>query len=655
MPSPTADPDRERLLRGIAASAFDTETADAPAVLASLVTGLSPDDALRLIETERALLEPALRNRASDEDVAAFRALLAERGLDGFLVPVTDAYRGEFVPPCARRLRWLSGFSGSSGLGIVLAGRAAVFVDGRYELQAADEIDGAVFDVRHVTRSPPRDWLAENVEENARIGFDPWLHTPRELDALRSPGIKFAAVEANPLDLVWTSRPPEPIGPVTPHEIRYAGAEASEKRREIARKIAEAGWRAAVVCAPDSVAWLLNVRGSDVANTPLALSRALIRGDGGADWFVDRRKLTPAVRERLDPEVAIRDPESLGEALDALGANGVPIAFDPAATPAWIALRLERAGARTADAADPCAAAKARKNPVELDGARACHVRDGVALCEFLAWFEDGAGNGRLTETAAAARLKEFRRRDPLFRQESFETISAAGPNGAIVHYHASEKSDRPIRGGDVYLVDSGAQYLDGTTDVTRTVHVRGAGAPPEEVRDRFTRVLKGHIAIAAARFPAGTSGGRLDVLARAPLWQAGLDYDHGTGHGVGSYLGVHEGPQRISSRPDRVALEPGMILSNEPGYYRPGAYGIRIENLVAVRPWEDGEEDGRETLCFETLTLAPIDRALVLPDLLTLQERGWLDRYHDRVRETIGPGLSPGARRWLEEATAPI
>ncbi len=655
MPSPTADPGRIHLLRGIAASTFDTEADGAPAVLAALVPGLPPPDTRRQVETERALLKPALRSRASEEDIGALRNLLAERGLDGFLVPVTDEYRGEFVPPCAQRLRWLSGFSGSSGLGIVLAGRAAVFVDGRYELQVSGEVDAAIFDPRHATRSPPRDWLSENLEGNARIGFDPWLHTPKELDALESPGVELLAIEPNPVDLVWTGRPPEPIGPVTPHEIRYAGAEASEKRRGIARTVAEAGWRAVVVCAPDSVAWLLNVRGCDVANTPLALSRAVIRGDGGADWFVDQRKVTPAVREWLDPEVAIRAPESLGETLDALGGNDGTVALDPAATPAWIALRLERAGARIANAADPCAAAKARKNPVELDGARACHVRDGVALCEFLAWLQDSAGNGGLTETTAAARLEEFRRRDPLFREASFETISATGPNGAIVHYHPSKGSDRPIRGGDLYLVDSGAQYLDGTTDVTRTVHVRGAGRPPDEVRDRFTRVLKGHIAIAVARFPAGTSGGRLDVLARASLWQAGLDYDHGTGHGVGSYLGVHEGPQRISSRPDRVALEPGMILSNEPGYYRPGEYGIRIENLVTVRPWEGGGEDGREMLCFETLTLAPIDRDLVLAGLLTREERDWLNRYHGRVRETIGPGLSPGARDWLEEVSAPI
>lgn len=655
MPSVITEADTDSLIRGIAASAFDAESDGAAGILQALVPGLAPSESRQRVERERLAAAPATRGRASARDIARFRHRLEERGLDGFLVPVADEYQGEFIPPCAQRLRWLSGFSGSAGLAVLLAEKAAIFVDGRYELQAANEVDPDLFEIHHVIRSPAAGWLSANTPEPCRIGFDPWLHSPAGVDGLKRPGIDLVAVEPNPIDECWTGRPAEPIGPIVPHELRHAGVPASEKLLQVGRAVDDAGWQAAVVTAPDSVAWLFNLRGSDVSNTPLPLSRAIVYRNGSADWFVDDRKLGAPVGDLIDAEVTVFAPRRIGDRLDRLGADGRPVAIDHAATPAWVKMRLQSAGAKTANAMDPCAAPKARKNPVEIDGARACHERDGAALCEFLAWLDGKAPDGTVTEIAAAERLERFRRRDPAFRGPSFDTISGAGPNGAVVHYHPSEETDRPLRGGDIYLVDSGAQYLDGTTDVTRTVLVPGGGEPCREVRDRFTRVLKGHIAIATTRFPAGVTGGHLDSLARVALWQVGLDYDHGTGHGVGSYLGVHEGPQRISPRADTVALEPGMILSNEPGYYRPGAYGIRIENLVVVQPWEAGGQDSREMLRFETLTLAPIDRRLVDCALLTPPEREWLNGYHERVGRALAPQLSPQARSWLEAAVAPV
>ena len=661
MVSRTIDIDDDALIRGIAASAFDTARDDAEAVLASVRPDLDAVQLRLRIEAVRDANAGAPPSRASGEELATFRQLLAERELDGFLVPVADEYQGEFIPPSAQRLRWLSGFSGSAGLAVVLVDRAAIFVDGRYELQANDEVDADMFELHHLMRSPPRDWLATHASAGARIGFDPWIHTPNGLRGLnegcRKAGAELVPAVPNPVDTAWTDRPLEPVGPVAPHEIRHAGVSAEDKRRQIARKIVGQGHEAAVISAPASVAWLLNVRGSDVANTPLPLSRAIIYADGRVDWFIDPRKIGDAVRAALGPKVAVRAPDGFGETLDRLGSESASILADPATTPEWIVRRLAAAGVASSTSSDPCEAAKATKNPVELDGARACHIRDGAALCEFLAWLSREAPGGRVTERTAAERLAELRRRDASYRGPSFDTISGSGPNGAIVHYRVSERTDRTIVDGDIYLVDSGAQYPDGTTDVTRTIFISGdtATRPSDEARDRFTRVLKGHIAIATARFPEGTTGGRLDTLARASLWQAGLDYDHGTGHGVGSYLGVHEGPQRISSRQDATALEPGMILSNEPGYYRPDAYGIRIENLVVVQKWEGGGEDGRNMLCFETLTLAPIDRLLVESALLTPEERNWLNSYHRWVCETLAPSLSPMTRHWLEEATAPI
>jgi Xaa-Pro aminopeptidase len=587
------------------------------------------------------------------EKLAALRAELARQGLTGFLVPQADEHQGEYVPPRARRLAWLTGFTGSAGLAVVLLETAAIFVDGRYTLQVRDQVPADLFEYQHVTQSPPTEWLRGRLKPGNRLGYDPWLHTVEGVERLtaacQKAGAELVPCATNPVDALWWDRPGPPLAPVVPHELAYAGRAAADKRREIAALLEREGIDATVLTAPDSVAWLLNVRGGDVDYTPLPLAFALCHRDGTVDLFLDARKLGPGLREHLGDGVRIAAPEALGPTLDRLGAVRAAVGLDPAMAAAWISERLTAAGATVVRGTDPCALPKAQKNEVELAGARACHRRDGAALCRFLAWLAREAPAGRLTEIGAAARLDTLRGAEALFREPSFPTISGAGPNGAIVHYHATPATDRPIGPGILYLVDSGGQYQDGTTDVTRTVAI---GPPTAEQRDRFTRVLKGHIALATARFPAGTTGAQLDGFARRPLWEAGLDYDHGTGHGVGSYLGVHEGPQRITKAGSSVALKPGMICSNEPGYYKTGAYGIRIESLVVVTPVTAPAGAEQELLGFETLTLAPIDRALVEPALLAADEIAWLDAYHRRVRETIGPLVDAGTAAWLEEAT---
>ncbi len=588
----------------------------------------------------------------------ALRAELARRRLDGFVVPRSDEHQGEYVAGGAQRLAWLTGFTGSAGMAIVLAERAALFVDGRYTLQAAGEVDGALYEHRHLTRDRPDEWLRRHLPAGAALGYDPRLHGERERDSLAAPcrdaGARLAACANNPVDAIWDNRPPPPLGPVAPHPLRFAGMDAAEKRRRVADAVAAAQADAALLSAPDSIAWLLNVRGADVPNSPLPHSFAIVNVDRAVDWFVDRRKLLPEVAAHLGAAVRVRPPVDLAGALDALARKGKAVLVDPAATPVWMVDRLagRRAGAAVRGP-DPCAALKARKNDVELDGIRAAQRRDGAALVRFLAWLEAAAAGGAVTERSAAARLAALREGGAHYRGPSFDTISGAGPNGAIVHYRVTPESDRRLEPGTLYLVDSGAQYLDGTTDVTRTIAL---GAPLPEHRDRFTRVLRGHIALATATFPRGTTGAQLDALARQFLWQAGLDYDHGTGHGVGCHLNVHEGPQRIARAGD-APLEPGMVVSNEPGYYKAGAYGIRIENLVAVTAAAAPEGAERELLGFETLTLAPIDRALIEAGMLTEDERAWLDRYHRRVARTLAPLLAgdSGTLAWLEAATAPL
>ncbi len=593
--------------------------------------------------------EPSLRTHA--DRLAALRAELARHGLAGFVVPRADEHQGEYVPPRAERLAWLTGFDGSAGMAVVLAEDAALFVDGRYTLQAAEQVDTEAFTVVHQAETSATDWIAEHLPADGRLGYDPWLHTldgvGRMAAAAERAGAALEACASNPLDAVWLDRPGPPIAPVVPHSLAFAGRSSADKRAEIAAALRKERHDAAVLTLPESIAWLLNVRGGDVPRTPLPLSFAVVHADGAVDWFVDPRK-AEGLDGHLDAEVRRRMPDDFGPALDALGKRGARVRVDPATAAAWVARRIEDAGGSVARGPDPCLLPKACKNPVELDGIRAAHRRDGVALARFLAWLSREAPKGGVTELGAAARLEAFRQEGEHFRDLSFDTISGAGPNGAIVHYRVTEASDRALEPGTLYLVDSGGQYLDGTTDVTRTVAI---GEPTAEMRERFTRVLKGHIALATAVFPEGTSGSQLDALARAPLWQAGLDYDHGTGHGVGAYLAVHEGPQRISKLPNSVALRPGMVVSNEPGYYKAGAYGIRIENLVTVVPVERPAGAERDLLGFETLTLAPIDLTLVEPAMLDATETAWLDRYHRRVREVIGPRLKEVDRAWLDDA----
>jgi Xaa-Pro aminopeptidase len=585
--------------------------------------------------------------------LTALRAELLRRGLAGFICPRSDEHQGEYVAPHAERLSWLTGFSGSAGLAIVLADRAAIFVDGRYTIQVRAQVDCSLFEPMHVTEAPPSAWLAARAPRGGRIGFDPRLHTPEGLARLRDgaarAGAELVALEDDPLDAIWVRRPPAPISPVVPHPERFAGRGSAAKRTEVAERIARDGHAAAVVSDPASIAWLLNVRGADVPHTPLPLSFAVLHADGGVDWFVERLKLDREVAPLLGNQVRIEPPSAFGDALAALGARRARVLVDSATASEWIQARL--AGAEVVRGQDPCALPKARKNEAELAGARAAHLRDGAALARFFAWLAAEAPGGGVDELEATAQLLGQRRRGEHFRDTSFDTISGAGPNGAIVHYRSTPATNRRLAPGELYLVDSGAQYLDGTTDVTRTVAI---GTPSAEHRDRFTRVLRGHIAIATARFPRGTSGSQLDAFARRPLWEAGLDFDHGTGHGVGSYLSVHEGPHRISKMPNVVALEPGMIVSNEPGYYRTGAYGIRIENLVAVRELDlQGAE--RPMLGFETLTLCPIDLSLVDATAMEAAEVAWLDAYHARVARALAPLLDASTSRWLAEATRPI
>jgi Xaa-Pro aminopeptidase len=609
------------------------------AVAAGYHDGLGRADFVRLPRAER---------------LAELRDELAARRLDGFIVPRSDEHQGEYVPPRGQRLAWLTGFTGSAGLAVVLAEEAALFVDGRYTLQAAQQVDGRSFAVHHLIEEPPAQWLGQALAAGTVLGYDPWLHTPQEVERFRAAaeraGAALRAVADNPLDRVWEDQPATPLAPVVPHDEEFAGESAAAKRTRIGRALAADGVAAVVLTMPESIAWLLNIRGGDVPHTPLPLSFAVLRDDGSVTLFIDPRKLMPGLERHLGNAVTLLPPERLGPALDALAAEGGRVQADPASAASWIFDRLSRAGADIHRAADPCLLPKACKNPVEIDGTRAAHRRDGAALTRFLAWLAREAPKGGLAEIAASDRLEALRREGEYFRDLSFPTISGAGANGAIVHYRAAPETEKQLDLGSLYLLDSGAQYLDGTTDVTRTVAI---GAPSAEMRDRFTRVLKGHIALALSRFPKGTTGTQLDAFARRGLWQAGLDYDHGTGHGVGSYLGVHEGPQRISKAVSTQALLPGMIVSNEPGYYKTGAYGIRIENLVLVQPEAAGGE--REMLGFETLTLAPIDRNLVEPALLDDAEIAWLDAYHARVRAALTPLVDADTATWLAAATQPI
>ncbi len=582
----------------------------------------------------------------------ALRSAMTDAGVDAFLVPRADAHQGENVAPRDERLAWLTGFTGSAGLAVVTADRAVVFVDGRYRLQVQGQVDTDRFEIRRIPQDKPSDWLMEALPGGGRLGFDPWLHTAREVEelteALGPRQIGLTRV-ANLIDRAWRDQPPPPAMSIVVHPVSLAGRDSAGKRGEIGKGLIERDLSAAVLSLPNSVAWLLNVRGSDIARTPVPLAFAILHADGRVDLFADPARCDADVRAHLGPEVQVTPPEGFGPALDALKGR---VAVDKASAPAWISDRIEAAGrAEVVWERDPCILPKAIKTPAEIAGARAAHLRDGVAMAEFLAWLDLTAPEGGLGEIDVVRRLEEIRAAGGKLRDISFETICGAGPNGAIVHYRVTEATNRQVVPGEILLVDSGAQYADGTTDITRTMAV---GPVPHAAVRPFTLVLKGLIAMCRLNWPEGLAGRDIDAVARVALWRAGMDYDHGTGHGIGAYLGVHEGPQSLSRR-GLEPLLPGMILSIEPGYYREGAFGIRLENLAVVRPPQPVAGGDRDMLGFEVLTLAPIDRRLIDANLLEPAERAWLDAYHARVAETLTPLLDPETARWLRAACLPL
>ena len=587
--------------------------------------------------------------------VPLIRQAMQAQGLDGFLVPHEDEHQNEYLPAANDRLAWATGFTGSAGAAVIFADKAAVFVDGRYALQVRDQVDATLFEVRDLVDGGVSAYLESTAASGQTIGYDPKLHSPEALERLRAAAAKagaaLKAVDANPLDQAWgADRPPQPKAQVVPHPLKFAGEASDDKRRRVGASLKEADAEAAVLTAPASIAWLFNVRGGDVIRSPLPLGQAILNADGSARLFLDPDKVTPDLLAWLGNSVQLEAPEVLDTALADL--KGRRVLVDPGQSSAWYFEALKAAGAEVVRGADPCALPRACKNAVEIEGSRQAHIRDGAALTRFLHWAATEAQTTLPDEVEVVRKLEGFRAATGALKDLSFDTIAGAASNGAVVHYRPTLRLNKRTEAGSLLLVDSGAQYLDGTTDVTRTLAI---GEPSAEMRQRFTLVLKGNLALARVRFPAGATGSALDVLARAALWSAGLDYDHGTGHGVGSYLGVHEGPHRIGKPPNSVALRPGMIVSNEPGYYKEGAYGIRIENLQVVteaQPLPGGE---RPMHGFETLTLAPIDRQLVDKTLLTVEETAQLDAYHARVLAVIGPQVDADVRTWLAEACAPL
>ncbi len=590
----------------------------------------------------------------------ALRQELKARSLDGFVIPISDEHMSEYVGGYAQRLAWLTGFGGSAGSAAVLADKAAIFIDGRYTLQVREQVDGRLFEYQSIPATSISDWLATNAPDGAKIGYDAWLHGKPWVDAARQAlaarGGLLVAAEGNPIDAVWQDRPQPSSAPAMIHAAQHAGLGSEAKRSQVAEWLGERGLDAAVISALDGVAWLLNIRGTDVERTPVALSFVIAHADGTAELFIAPEKVTPDLRAHLGNAVTIRPREAFVSQLRALA--GKTVAVDPERSVQAVFAELTGAGARVVEATDPTVLAKAVKNEVEQAGQRAAQARDGAAIVRFLHWLSVEGPKGGQDELSAAARLRAFREETGLLKDLSFDTISAAGPHAASPHYKVNEASNIPIAPGSVYLVDSGGQYADGTTDITRTVWI-GPGEPTAEHRDRFTRVLKGHIMLALAVFPKGTVGGQLDSLARYALWQGGVDYAHGTGHGVGSFLSVHEGPQRIAKAQGGQAgtgqeLLPGMILSNEPGYYKAGDFGIRTENLILVEPRQIEGMEG-EYLGFETLTFAPIDAALVDPEMLTRAEVQWWNTYHAQVWTIISPQLQGATLEWLRDACAPL
>jgi Xaa-Pro aminopeptidase len=591
--------------------------------------------------------------------VAELREWLGANALTGFIVPRADEHQGEYVAKGSERLKWLTGFSGSAGIAIVLADRAIVFVDGRYALQVRQQTDPDVFTYESLIDNPPAEWIKTNLGKGARLGFDPWLHTIGDARALAEAaarcGAELVPVTRNPIDELWTDRPEPPLGTVEIHPIDFAGELSRDKLARLAPSIAACGATHAILTDPSSIAWTFNIRGSDVPHTPLVLGFAVLAAEGAHRLFIDKRKLPITAEAYLTQLADLHAPGQLEAEIAALAASGARILLDPVLAAEQLKMIVEKNGGTVVTGPDPARVSRARKNRVEIDGARAAHRRDGAALAEFLCWLDAEAAES-LDEIAAVTRLEEIRRgvgekmQMPL-KDVAFSTIAGAGPNGAIMHYRVTRETNRRLRAGELFLVDSGAQYQDGTTDVTRTVPI---GVPSEEMRQRYTLVLKGMIGISTLRFPAGTRGSDIDAVARLALWKSGLDYAHGTGHGVGSYLSVHEGPQRIARTGTEKLLD-GMILSNEPGYYKEGQYGIRLENLVLVTPAE--KETGADLAMhgFETLTLVPFDKRMLRPELMTAEELQWLAGYHARVLAEIGPLLDGETLAWLERATSPL
>ncbi|MFA6267508.1 MAG: aminopeptidase P family protein [Pseudolabrys sp.] len=603
-----------------------------------------------MFETRFQTFDDASEGAQSAGRVAALRLALRRLGLDGFLVPRADRQQNEYLPAAEERLAWLTGFTGSAGAAIVLGERAALFVDGRYTVQVKSQADTAVFAIEHFVDNPPADWLEANIKAGDRIGYDPWLHTADNAErfarACAKAGATLVAVDDNPIDALWTNRPAPPDGPVTLRPLALAGESAADKLSRIKDELAKLRADALIVSDPQNVDWTFNIRGSDVAHTPLALGFASIPRDGRPRLYIAPAKLANDVRHALEELADVRRPDELAGDLAAF--KDKTLFLDSASAADALTRIVSEHGGKPMRGADPITLMKSVKNNAEIAGTRAAHLRDGAAMTRFLCWLDHEMPSGKLTEIGAVEALESFRRDTGLLKDVSFPSISGAGPNGAIVHYRVTSASNRVIGQDEMFLIDSGAQYEDGTTDITRTVI---NGTPTEDMRDRFTRVLKGHIAIAEAVFPMGTTGAQLDPLARVALWQAGVDFDHGTGHGVGSYLSVHEGPARISKL-GHAPLKRGMILSNEPGYYKTGAYGIRIENLVLVIAAASPDGAEKPLNAFETLSFAPIDRRLIDPRLLTMQEKHWIDNYHARVLEAITPLVDPATQSWLETAT---
>ncbi|CEF55604.1 aminopeptidase P family protein [Acetobacter ghanensis] len=582
--------------------------------------------------------------------LTSLRALMSQNGLDGLIIPHGDEFLGEYTPACAERLAWISGFTGSAGTAIVLADKAAVFSDGRYITQMDQQVDASCWERVHSGQLPPATWLGTHAHPGAVIGYDPRIMSQAELTPyLQQVQLSLSPTPHNLVDAIWSDRPPLPAGPAFIHPLQYAGESSASKRERLAHTLRTLGQDAAVLSDSASIAWLLNIRGADIPCTPVVLAFAILHADTTVDLIIQRSKIPADVEAWLGADVRLNAPDDMEKVLASLA--GRTVGVDPASNAVWFTQILGHHNATVVPTPDPCLLPKACKNTVEQQGMRAAHLRDGVALCRFLHWMDTHATS--TTELDAAERLTAFRREAQGYVEDSFPAISGTGPNGAVIHYRVTEQSNRPLQPDEVYLIDSGGQYPDGTTDVTRTLWT-GPNTPPPELKDAFTRVLKGNLRLGHARFPIGTKGHALDALARYDLWQAGLDFDHGTGHGVGSFLSVHEGPARISKAPSAIALQEGMVLSNEPGFYLPGAYGIRLETLMMVRAASTADST-RPFLEFETLTLAPFDRRLIDPAILGAADTALLDGYHAEILQRIGPHLPSDAQKWLQTACAPL